>query len=441
MSRLRVGLIVSERRVTGAAVLRGDRVVHWNLDADETLSATLAAELKALGSAGGRVRLALDRALVVVKPIDVPQAADRDLPRLIRFELDRRVPCPTDDLRFDWLRQPGRTGETLRLLVGACDGRIVSSALRLVDGLRRRPRSLTVAPHDLRALLPRRLTPRRAVWVHRDETRADLLCLADGALVLSRSLPSQTPEALAEDLARTLPLVGWEACDAIWLSGAEADRFIASSALAPLGARVSTPPYRSRAARLIAQVNVGQHPTVLIALAVALGVAPPTLDLLPRELRPRTPTTAQRTTASLAALAGLTGIGLALTHGYMQERDLRRVSDEIRRLQPQVQAVERLAGAVAERKRLLALVRTAEQTGLRPVAVLQELTNLVPTDAWLQAVTMDPHGVELTGQAGAASQLIPVLEGSPSLQRVELTAPVTKAQGKEQFRLRAAWER
>jgi Tfp pilus assembly protein PilN len=66
---------------------------------------------------------------------------------------------------------------------------------------------------------------------------------------------------------------------------------------------------------------------------------------------------------------------------------------------------------------------------------------LVPADAWLQAVSLDTQGVELTGQAGAASQLIPVLEASPGLQRVELTAPVTKAQGKEQFRLRAVWER
>ena len=48
---------------------------------------------------------------------------------------------------------------------------------------------------------------------------------------------------------------------------------------------------------------------------------------------------------------------------------------------------------------------------------------------------------ELIGQAGTASALIPALEASPWLDRVEFTSPVTKGQGKEQFRLHGAWER
>jgi hypothetical protein len=68
--------------------------------------------------------------------------------------------------------------------------------------------------------------------------------------------------------------------------------------------------------------------------------------------------------------------------------------------------------------------------------VLLELTELIPTDAWLQALTMDRHGVELAGEATAASTLIPILEGSPRLERVEFTSPVEK----ERFRVRAHWE-
>jgi Tfp pilus assembly protein PilN len=437
----RIGLIVARECVTGAAILPRGGLVHWTLEVDDTLSTRLAAALEPLGAPGGRGRVALDRSLVVVKPIEVPRAADRDLGRMIRLDLDRRLPFPTDDLRFNWVEQPGGPGDALKVLVAACEGHVVSGALRVLEQLGRRPRSVTVAAHDLLALLPRRLTPQRALWVHRYETRTDLLCVAAGGLILSRRLASQQPEALADDLTRTLPLVGWESCDAVWVSGTEADRFIASPALAHLGIPITPPPYQRRAAALIAQIPVEHQGGVLPALAVAWGVPPPRLDLLPRELRPRTVTRSQRVTAGLAALAGLMGIGLAVTHGAMQARYLRQVSDEIHRLQPEVQAVEHLAKEVSERKRFLALVRTAEQNGLRPLAVLQELTNLVPADAWLQAVSMDKQGVELTGQAGAASQLIPVLEGSPALQRVEFTSPVTKAQGKEQFRLRAGWER
>jgi Tfp pilus assembly protein PilN len=73
--------------------------------------------------------------------------------------------------------------------------------------------------------------------------------------------------------------------------------------------------------------------------------------------------------------------------------------------------------------------------------VLRELTETLPASAWLQALTMDRQGVELTGQADAASGLIPLLEASSRLERVEFTSPVTKTQSKEQFRVRAAWER
>jgi hypothetical protein len=46
----------------------------------------------------------------------------------------------------------------------------------------------------------------------------------------------------------------------------------------------------------------------------------------------------------------------------------------------------------------------------------------------------------MTGQAGAASNLISLLENSPRLERVEFASPVTRGRDREQFRIRAAWE-
>ena len=78
---------------------------------------------------------------------------------------------------------------------------------------------------------------------------------------------------------------------------------------------------------------------------------------------------------------------------------------------------------------------------MRPLPVLRELTELLPGDAWLTTVSLDAKGVELTGAASAASALIPLLENSPRLERVEFSSPVTRGRdNKEQFRIRAAWE-
>src|SRR5262245_60570416 len=81
-----------------------------------------------------------------------------------------------------------------------------------------------------------------------------------------------------------------------------------------------------------------------------------------------------------------------------------------------------------------------EAAAMRPLPVLRELTDLLPTDAWLTTLSFDQKGVELTGQAAAASALIPILENSPRLERVEFASPVTRGREKEQFRIRAAWE-
>src|SRR6202008_736354 len=77
---------------------------------------------------------------------------------------------------------------------------------------------------------------------------------------------------------------------------------------------------------------------------------------------------------------------------------------------------------------------------LPALPVLRELTDTLPAGAWLQSLTMDRQGVELTGQAGGASTLTPPPEASPRLERAEFPSPVTKTQNKEQFRIRAAWE-
>ncbi len=137
----------------------------------------------------------------------------------------------------------------------------------------------------------------------------------------------------------------------------------------------------------------------------------------------------------------LLGLSVALVHVVRKERYLGRVTEEIRRLEPEAKAVDALAEELGRKRRVLGALGSAEEGRVPALPVLRELTETLPASAWLQALTMDRQGVELTGQADGASALIPLLEASSRLERVEFTSPVTKAQGKEQFRIRAAWEK
>src|SRR5205807_1807624 len=161
----------------------------------------------------------------------------------------------------------------------------------------------------------------------------------------------------------------------------------------------------------------------------------------PAALRPRRLTREQRTTVILAAMTALLGLGALGAESARNRHELNRVESEIRRIDPEVRAVQRAMDDLEHQRRLLATAQTVAAASLRPLPLLRELTETLPTDVWLTTLTLDAKGVELTGQASTASALIPLLENSPSLEHAEFASPVTRGRDREQFRIRAGWER
>jgi Tfp pilus assembly protein PilN len=178
-----------------------------------------------------------------------------------------------------------------------------------------------------------------------------------------------------------------------------------------------------------------------LALAVAVGArrARP-LQLLPFRLRPRRFTRQQLTALGALAAAVLLGITALLIPGYRENRRLTVINQRIATLDREVRQVEQTLQELERKRRLLTTIQSLDSSAVRPLPVLRELTDLLPNDAWLTTVSLDAKGVELTGQAAAASALIPLLENSPRLERAEFASPVTRGRDKEQFRIRASWE-
>jgi len=436
----RAGLFIHNGRLTFTAITGRGQIEHFALEASENTSALLKAELEARGLKMRGVRVGLDRSLVTVKVIELPRAGAGDLAQMVAFELERHVPFPPEDMRFDWKALPSKADGPLRVLVIACERRTIERPLRLLEELRRKPLALTAACHDLRALLPRVLPARRAVWAHRHGNTTELVFLGRGHFRLSRSVPVEDGQGLLAEIERTRALIPWREYDALWISGDDAERFLAAPELAELSVPVAEPPYTPAAAALVEALPAEEYGAALLSLAVAAGSRRPVLNLLPEAVRPWTFSRAQLATAVTVAVTTLLGLGLLFAQSYQKERYLDRVAREIRRLDPEVKAVERMLTDVTQKKRVLAALGTAQDGRIPALPLMRELTNLLPQDAWFQALNMDRQGVEVTGQANAASQLIPLLEASPWLERVEFTSPVTKGQGKEQFRVKAAWQ-
>lgn len=435
----RIGLFLDNGRLTVVGVAGHHQVEHFIVEDAEDPAATLAAELQARGLTARHVRVGLDRRLAVVKAIELPRAAGSDIGAMVGFDLERHVPFPPEGVRFDWVELPGGPDEPHHVLIVAAERRTVERPLGLLAAAHRRPAAVVVACHELPALLGRETPAPRAVWAHRNGDATDVLFLDGRRLLMSRRVTAGTPEDLAREIRRSLAMVRWSNCAAVWLSGTGAEAEIHDLA-ALMGVPVSVPPYAWDRAALVAALPPEAQAPALLALAVAVGPRSPALNLLPAEARLWTPSREHLVTAGIIGVTALLGLTLALTHVIKTERHLDRLSQEIRRLDPEAKTVERLAAELGQKRRVLAALQAAQGGRIPALPVLRELTETLPRGTWLQGLTLDRQGVELVGQSDAASALIPLLEAANRLERVEFTSPVTKIQNKEQFRLRAIWE-
>jgi general secretion pathway protein L len=436
---VRLAVVLLSDRLAVAAVA-GDRVETFSIVA-ENPAAVLREELTARQLTPRYVALGLARAAAFVKPIELPVVGG-DLREMVRLNLDGHVPFAADDAAFDWmpLAVDGdgvRRDETLRrVLVVAAEPRVVDAALRIAEEANLRPASLTVAAHDL-LTLARPQRDQRVLWLHRTGTGADILCLQGPVLALSRTVPAADDTTLADEIRRSLAAVRWRTCDAVWVSG---DLDPSTPALAGLGVPVTEPDYAPRAQSRLAALGPEDRGAHTLALATATARAGRPLDLLPLPLRPRRLSRAQVITIGTAVVTAALLVAAAAVPGVREQRQLARVNAEIGRLDPEVRAVERVLRDLERKRKLLGTINGIETNAIRPLPVLRELTDLLPSDTWLTTLSLDSKGVELTGQAAAASALIPLLENSPRLERVEFSSPVTRGRDKEQFRIKAAWE-
>ncbi len=435
----RLAVVVLGDRLIGA-VIQQNRVDTFVVQA-ENPAAALRAELDSRGVSARSVALGLARASVTVKPIELPPAPGQ-VHDMVRFELERHLPFPADDAPYDFLPlpldgEPGQPTDAKRVLVAAADRRIVDAALRLAEEAKLRPVSVTVAAHDLLALV--RPEPRqRVVWVHRAGDTADLLLLSGADLVGSRTVSAADATTLAGEVRRSFTVARWRGCDAVWVSGDDPPAL--AGPLAALDTPVTEPPYTARARQRLAALGEGPRGDMELALAVASGRGVRPLDLIPPALKPRRLTRQQWVTVGMAAATLLLGLGALLTPGVREHRRLNALNAELTRIDTEVRSVERVLRDLEGKRQLLATVSGLETSAVRALPVLRELTEILPNDAWLTMLSFDTKGVELTGQASQASLLIPLLENSPRLERAEFASPVTRGRDKEQFRIRAAWE-
>ena len=180
-----------------------------------------------------------------------------------------------------------------------------------------------------------------------------------------------------------------------------------------------------------------QPDRVSVGCGPAPGYSP--VNLLPPENRRHRFRVRRRINAGLAAIALALVVALAALPLWEKRQTLRALEAQLAVASEQARAARQLQAdldRLAENAGFLAKKRRSTPLAL---AVLDELTHLVPDDTWVSNLRIDEGKVELKGVSAGAAALIPILDGSPLFRDVRFLSPVTRNRtaDAEQFHLSA----
>lgn len=162
-------------------------------------------------------------------------------------------------------------------------------------------------------------------------------------------------------------------------------------------------------------------------------------NLLPLRYRQRRGSTPRILTAVFATVLSVSLIAVGALPTVLDNRFLDELRDEQRRLNQTSRTVENLREQAQNLQRAAAFVLDKKIGNPSALAVLQDISQRLPDQAWVASLQIRERRIEMQGQATSASALIALLEASPYLNNTAFLSPVTPdpASGQERFRLGA----
>lgn len=187
------------------------------------------------------------------------------------------------------------------------------------------------------------------------------------------------------------------------------------------------------------QPELGIDRDIAPAFGLALkGVWNPPLQInfLPAELRRKPGKAGYYVMIFLTVMLILSGLAWGGTYFMKQRMTMKSLDAELSRLRSEVANIDRIRSDSEELKKRLDYLSATRGGHASALEMLRELTQTIPETAWVREFTFSEKGLQLSGYADAASELIPILEDSPLFKDVVFLSTITKDKdGKEYFRI------
>jgi Tfp pilus assembly protein PilN len=442
--------------VAARKLLRGYEVSHWlTLDGFEqrdplALRPSVEDFFRRARIDKTQVTVALPRSSVVLRTLQFPKAVLPNLSNILEYQVENFEPTERAGLSFGHhLVDRGDATGKLEVMLAMARRSEIDRWKKFFATLAIQPKAMVCATLGLARLAQMADAHAREnnFVVGAGENEIEIIAVFSGKLRGAKRFEwaeaAARGERLVEELIRLRSELRVEEKDVhnVLVTGRSADRV-----LAELRSHASHWPLRPL--RIPAALKTRLSPTEFHSLAPVVGTSIAALakselssNLMEHgeiESQPRwvwAPTYALCGVALLLAGAG------AVRPFAQQAQFLTQLDGEIRRLQPQVRQMERLETETNQWQTKVAVLEGAQGKDARNLEALRELSEVLPTTAWINEFAFRGDTIEISGVADNATALVPLLEASPVFQDVALASGLTRNQeGKELFRLRAKFK-
>ena len=381
----------------------------------------------------------------MMREIEFPLAVRENLRTTLAYEIEKYIPVSVDDIYFDYqITSENKEIDMLKLLLVAVKKDELAYYLEIADDLDIGVSGIEIVPAAIANYCVFHQEPQQEplILLFSRDSGYDAAVLKQGSLVYAKTIavPEAPIEAFEEASGDNFSCVSEQLVRLrnVFFPDAENVRVIlyGVSESDDLFRRLSSE-FQGLTIGLTHTPNRGEQfiPAYGIALNGIRDVSI-AMNLMPVQLRKKPNKTGIYIMFGLAALLVLAGIGWAGSHLMVQRQILQNLDAELGRLRTQASAVEKIQSETEQLKKNVEYLRSLRPGGAYAVEIAEELSRIIPADAYLTEMKLIENKIRLFGTAESASDLIFLLEGSPLFQDVEFLAAIRKDRdGKEAFRI------
>lgn len=406
-------ITVARVRPSGIKVLGSLTIGRFREQPAAEWGAVYSSFLRRAGHGHVAATVLLPREEVVVRQVQLPGVADRDIPAALRFQIDSLHPFSDDEAAWDW----ARVGKTATLLVGIARRSVIDQYIALFAEAGIKVHTFTFSAASLYSAVRVLSTPPAEGFVALGEEAGEVETYGESPAhpIFSARLNSPLDRARALSLAELRLPPETEAA--------------ALHDILPKPAAVPEDYDAVRGA---------------LTYATAVSSACPWLslpvNLLPANQRGTTSRLLYVPTIVLGALVLLMSGALMAYSGYEDRRYVARLQTEIRKLQPAAQKATALDRQIAITRNRAQSLDNFRRRLKDDMTALNDLSNVVAPPAWLTSLQLTRDSMSLAGEAERAEALLKVLDSSSQFRRSEFTLPIARGAGGESFSIHSVRE-